>query len=269
MRKLQTFFVFLIPIYFWGCSSTGFLSEENISKIKYIPSESNQVIFYKRTIKITGQNKVTVQNHFLLRIGNNTHAIPDILSFYDGSMYKLTKLNARIVRKDGTTSKFDNDDLLTRNLSNRNVISQNEIKYLPIKDNIYYGDMIEVVNDHEIVMPQLGLTFSLDEVGSFASNTELIIETPKNYKFDYEVINDSIKPDISLKEDKTIYSFRWPIFIENKNSSELSRINNYPEILIALPKDFNTNSELSKISSWKNFGDWYLGSYIIKIESTN
>lgn len=250
-----------------GCSSL-LMNQKNFSEIEFPDDNSNLIIFYNKNFNFSEDGKLYVKTHRLLKVGDNLKAAPDLLYVIDGSIEKLQKFEARILHKDGSSKKYSKGDLHMVSLSSASVISQNKVKFLPITEVVKTGDVVEMVSIHEFTLPPLGIHFSPSEANISAVNLSCTIEIPKNEKLNFKIVNDTISPKVDVNEKTKTYCFNWEQFNPQKKRFILAKKNYDPELLAAIPFLKTSNDQIRALSTWKDFGDWYLDLIEPKLQPT-
>lgn len=196
---------------------------------------------------------LTATSHLLVEVGENRRAFPKVIEAFNGTSYKLTDFEARVVDTEGNSTSLDKDDLYSVNLSG-NSVTQNELMTLPLNGLVQHGDLVEEYMKHDVTIPQLGIQFSLAGVRR-GRNIECSVLVPDNLQFKYIVVNDSTRPEIVSGKGAKKYIFRWRHYSPGGNSPLLGPQDTAPGILAYVVKSGDT---AESASPWKNFGDWYI-----------
>jgi len=252
---MKTYAVFLLPLLFLaGCAHNYLLDKEEISRLHYTPSSETSTVFYSKIFTVGAADELAVKTHSIVRVGENIRNIPDFLTVYDGSMDRLTAFQARVLHKNGSADTYGKGDLNTVALSNRYIIAESSVKYLPIEEKVSAGDYIETVAIHEAALGRLGMDFHLSEAGSNAENIECAMVLPLPDSLHYIALDDSIAPLIRILDDRKIYRFSWPSYTQPDMRFIFGRRNRGPGIL-SFSERIGSDDERFQ---WQRFGDWYL-----------
>ncbi len=236
-----------------GCASP-FLQKEEVSKLSGIEKQQTTVIYFQKQFRFSSAGSLEVTSHKVIKVGSNTNAIPDLVGTTDSPIYKLKDFAGRIIKRNGDIVNLDDNNLITANQSNKNVITETVTKMLRTDYLVENGDMIEEVDVHVDEIPETGIGFSLDEIGS-AENIRCLIDVPNNLAIYYKVINDSSLPAVDSIAGGREYVFSWKNYTQEEVFSPLSPRDNAPEIIAAVR---DSSALRDEPFSWKEFGDWYL-----------
>jgi hypothetical protein len=238
--------VVLLGAFLIGCS-THLLKDEELRSLGYQQSKDNKIVYYHKNFEVSEKGDITITTHHMLCIGENARLAPEVFAVFDGSIHKLIDFEGRIIHKNGNVEKYSKGSLNTLALSNRQRISENYMKYLPIEELLTAGDLVETVEIHKMELNGLGMDFSLDEIGQTAENITCTFAIPASDSLNYIIVNDAIKPDVVLTGDIKKYTFSWKHYFVPKTNNPFAKINTAPAI-------FANNV----CRSWADYGDWYL-----------
>ncbi len=241
-----------------GCGSASFMKKEQIAALKYNETNKNQTIYFNKKYSIESDGSLIMRHHTIVKIGNNPGRTPDMLVVYDSPTLKLLSYNARTIKPDGDIQTYGSGDLGSVNLSSGRQISKSKIKIAPFEYSLEEGDIIEVLYESELSLPQLGIYFSKSEAGENAHNISFNIEAPSTEKILYQVYFDDQTPQITEKEGKKTYKFTWERTGSYTTASEFECRNQAPKVVVTSP----LLQQISKDQkpSWKAFGSWYLNA---------
>ncbi len=245
----------LLAISGWlaGCTSP-FLQKEEVARLSGIEKQQTTVIYFKKQFKFSVGGGLEVTLHKVIKVGSNTNAIPDLLETTDSPTYRLTDFYGRIIKRNGDVKNLDENDVVTVNESDKSVVTQSVSKMLSVNGEVADGDMIEEVDVHVNDLPELGISFSLDEIGN-GENITCLIDVPDHSALYYRIVNDSTTPRVDSIKGGKEYSFHWNTYVPKEETSTLAALDNYPEIVAAV-RDSATLKE--RPFSWEGLGDWYL-----------
>jgi transglutaminase-like putative cysteine protease len=241
-------------VYFMGCGG-HYLQQEDIGKLVYTASKENQIIYYKKNYKFSGDRVLTIGTHYLLKVGENSKAHPEFLYVLDGSIEKLVKYNSRIISNGIDEKNYGKGDLSAVNISTKTVESDVNIEYLPITENLKSGDIIETYYEHESSLPETGISFSLSEIAFNANNITCTIDVPEKDSLIYKVLNDDKTPSVNSADGRTNYTIDWGNYTAEVKDYELGKRARRPGIIAAAPGDRKNGSN---VPSWISLGRWYL-----------
>jgi hypothetical protein len=238
-----------------GCGGTGFLDKEKISRLQFTSGDNNSIIFHKTEYNFDSDGRLKTKTHYVFRVGKNLKSLPDILMVYDGSIEKLLSYYSRIIKKDGSSSDYSKSDLHKYSLSNKVEISENYLWYLPVDQELNEGDMIETISQYEIMLPQLGINYSVPEEVNESNNVSCCINIPLNMSLDYKVLNDKKDAVITVNKKENIksYLFEWDKIKKIVTDNPFGKKRNIPGILASFPVVADNYK-----FNWKDFGNWYL-----------
>jgi hypothetical protein len=236
---------------FSGCSTSVFLAHEELHELSSKKDE-NSVVYYDEHYTVSPEKPMLVTTHSIHRVGDNIKSAHDYFAVYDGSAYKLLSFEGRVVHADGSEETYSKGDLSSYALSSASMISESRMLGLSLEKSISTGDLIEVVEVHQQVLPELGIQFSPADVRARAKNINWSIELPSGHGFHYRLLHDSLAPVLTNLEGRIQYRFHWDSYVPAQDIGEFDRINPYPELIAIVSK--NTVHP----PSWREFGDWYL-----------
>lgn len=256
-RMTQIVVVASTAAFFSACTSSHLLDKQTLSELSSGPPENLETVFFTKHFTWTTPKSLMVKEHRVIRVGSNRAAAPEAVSVHDGSATQLTHFEARLVYPDGTSELFGIDDLASVSLSNRTVIAEWRMKYVPFRNVLPPGTLIETVSVHNLQLAPLGATFSLAEAGLRAQNINCILTVPPRETLLYRVYNDSLAPTISTDPTGTTYSFHWDRYLKDSSPWPFKKENATPEVLasLALPSEHASGKP---DSPWVSFGNWYL-----------
>lgn len=250
--------ILLTILFFNGCTKI-FLDKTVISSLTFPKTHHNLVIYFDKSFIVDEDGRLIIKTHSMLKIGEDLKTAPELFYVFDGSVEKLIDFNAKITHTDGRSKTYRKHDLLLQNLSNKQIISERKVRLLPIKEACGIGDLVEILSIHEQILPPLGISFSPAEIGAEAANITCSIQIPTQDSLFFQVVNDDLVPMIVIQEKAKIYCFEWKHYLPLSPRITLEKKNRYPQILASLPRCNTSYSDSPiAISSWKDYGDWYL-----------
>ncbi|MBN2000773.1 transglutaminase domain-containing protein [candidate division KSB1 bacterium] len=262
--KNKVFFGLFI-IFTTGCSKV-FLNDEFISTLSFPRVSQNLLVYYHRHYLLKN-NRLFIKTHSLIKTGGNVNTFPEALYCIDGSVQKLQQYHVRLIHQNGSIKTFSKSDLLRSDLSNSQMISRLRINFLPVRNELQSGDLIETITTFEHSLPFLGIQFTLDELEETAKNISCLIEIPLEDSLNYIVLNDTI-PVSLVKTSKTkTYRFFWDSYTPLTKSGLFSKNNSEPAILaqVSAPSIFPQGQIIQK-TTWQDFGNVYLDMIQSKLE---
>ena len=265
IKTLRIITASFILIMLSGCGNSNYLNKEKINSLNYNGNENNTLVYYKVDYIYSNNHSLRITTHSILRIGTYTKSIPDYFSVYDGSMEKLRSYSCRIIKNDGSTENYNKSDLRSYSLKSSRVISELNMLFVPVEKEITTGDLIEVVYEHEVTLPQLGIEFYMPDYGSDAYNISCSIQIPDKLKLNFLVINDNKIPAVieNDKENTITYLFEWKSINNKKNENAFLEKENLPGVLAAFPFSLGDSDKFT----WNDFGLWYLNAIKEKTET--
>ncbi|MDZ7318038.1 MAG: hypothetical protein ONB11_02725, partial [candidate division KSB1 bacterium] len=120
MRK-QARLVFLIGLLLLACKQV-FLDQATISSLTVPETRHHQVIYFDKRFTVDEFGRLTIATHSLLQVGEDVKSAPELFYIFDGSVEKLIDFQARIAHATGASKTYDKSDLLTQDLSNKQII---------------------------------------------------------------------------------------------------------------------------------------------------
>ncbi len=231
-----------------------------LEQISNQPSNQNVIVYYHQQFRV--DNSVYKKTHSIFQMGSNRNTSPDFFHVYDSSFEKLISYNARIIHNNKTIKSCTIKDLSRMGLSNKSRISTANVYIAPIDKDIKPGDLIEVITEHELAAPFLGLYFSLEQIPIQASNITCSFEMPANQSLHWQVENDTKTPTTEIVDGVKTYTFHWNSFTPQDTYYIFEPLNTEPTILAQIG-----SSESSLPPSWKDFGDQYINLVKSKLVS--
>lgn len=257
MRKYASFLV-LMKLLLLGCKQV-FLDQNTISSLKFPETRQHQVIYFDKRFTVNNAGRLTVATHSLLRVGEDLKSAPELFYVFDGSVEKLIDFQAKITHATGGSTSYHENDLLFQSLSNKKIISDLKLKFLPIAEACGRGDLVEIFTLHELRLPPLGMRFSLAELHKEARNISCSIQVPAADSLQYLVKNSEISPTILMQGPSKIYQFNWPSYSPSIDDNIFEKKNRAPELLASMPRyKIDAPRRMVAIRNWQDFGDWYL-----------
>jgi hypothetical protein len=234
-----------------GCGGSRLLTNPPPVAVRTAGNEENDIQLFERHYRIDPVGRATVRTHSILRVGSE--GTERNLAVFDGSMMRLTAYEARIVHADGSRESYDIGDLGSSTLSNDRVVAERSLRHVSVRQVPHPGDLIESVSEHELALPQLGISFSPGEAGNRVLHASCVIEFPRTDTLLTLIVNDTLgtSPSITRTEVSTLYRFVWDRFRSNENRHRFARRNDAPMLFAIFPS--------RGPKSWEEFGDWYLG----------
>ncbi len=241
-------------IFLSGCGNSIFLEKEKLNSLKSANQEQS-TLFFEKKFQVTDTGQLFEFTHILVQSSENRKSLENYLEVFDSPELKLYEFFARIIKKSGSEKIFSKSDLITQSLSNRNTISEDKVKFIPISDEIEQGDLIEVYYKHENKIPGSGLSFSPEEAGENAKNVSCVIFVPLNIDLNYFVKNDTITPFVICEKENKSYLFEWKSNIKRSEGTVFSKKNGYPIIYATMPILPN-KSDVDRIQNWEDYGKY-------------
>lgn len=235
-----------------GCGMP-FMQMKELRTLREPSLKRTSVVYYRKNFRYTSDGRLTATDHLLVQVGENRRSLPGVIGAFSGTGSKLTDFAARVVNLDGGAQTLDRGDLYSVNLSGE-ALTQDEMMTFPLSGSVEPGDLIEEYMKHDLTMPELGVNFSLDDVGR-SSNVECSVDVPNDMRFRYIVVNDSAKPDILVRKRGRKYVFRWPRYAPGPQEPLLGPQNSAPGFLGYVT---DTLDRGDTAHPWRSFGNWYL-----------
>ena len=207
----------------------------------------NETLLFERQYRYAPSGALTLSTHTITRVG--THGTEEVLTVEDGSVMRLTGYEARVVRAGGAVEWYEKGDLANYALSNANVLAEESIRFVTLRDIPRAGDLIETVSEHEMALPQLGISFAADETDRDADTVRCVITIPPADTLRWFTLNGLGAPAVARIPAGTEYRFTCPHAAPGKRSVYAKR-NDSPCLLAVDPA--------IAPASWTAFGDWYL-----------
>ncbi|HTR99346.1 MAG TPA: transglutaminase domain-containing protein, partial [Bacteroidota bacterium] len=207
---------------------------------------NNETLLFERAYRYAPNGAVTFRTHTIMRVG--AHGTEEALTVYDGSVTRLTAYEARVARAGGSVEWYEKGDLANYALSNADVIAEESIKFVPLREVPRAGDVIETVAEHEMALPQLGINFSADETDRDADTVRCTVTLPPADTLRWVARNGLGAPAVARTGAATEYRFTCPHVPPGKRSAYAKR-NDAPCLLAVDPA--------VAPGSWAAFGDWY------------
>jgi len=246
------FVFFCLGYLFSGCGKSLLLTREELKALSSIKDES-AVVYYHENYNISPQKQMFVTTHSIHRVGDNVKSVPDYFVVYDGSMFKLLSFEGRVLHTNGSEETYSKEDLSSYALSNSRRISESRALALSLEKSIVPGDLIEEIEVHEQILPELGIQFSPADMKERARNINCSIELPAGSGFHYRLLHDSLAPVLTRLEKGLLYCFHWDSYAPAPVTWKFDRINPAPSLIAVVSRDSLAPN------SWREFGDWYLG----------
>jgi hypothetical protein len=233
-----------------SCSSL-LLEEGKISELDINIPKKNNIIYFEKEFLFNDDSSLSIKTHKIIKAGDNYNSLNPYISTVDNSINKLNKFEARVYHKNKNIREtFKISDLSRISLSSKQAIVDQDYKYVFLKEDINKGDLIETVSIHKKQFGPLGVNFSLNEVGEIANNIICTFIINSSDNLNYKVINDSLIPDVRIKEGQKIYIFNWKNYKPNYPESIFEGREIGIKILASFPSQFENKS-------WVNFAKWY------------
>lgn len=231
-----------------GCSNLSFLPDDDILAIK--PNTREQVfLFYNRTVSVLKEQPITDKTHFVLTVGQNPRDAFRYLPVFDSGINKLSDYRCRVIRRSKEVESISKSDLYKGSTSGASQISETSF-LLPVFENgIEPGDLIEVIYQHEVQLPQLG--FYIDFSSCPENSQNLTFQINSTPEIDPLVITRNADFTVTDEHQDGIRTTKYHLDRMSKPKGDpfFSKINPSPAILV---------SPFFKKDDWKSFGDWYL-----------
>jgi hypothetical protein len=234
-----------------GCAQSLLLTQEKLQALSSVKDEST-VVYYDQHYTVNPQKQMFVTTHRVQRVGDNVKSAPDYFSAYDGSTFKLLSFEGRVLHTDGSSESYSKGDLASYALSSSRIISESHELALSMNKSIASGDLIEAVELHEVILPELGILFSPSDIETRARNINWSLELPFGMGFHYRLLHDSLAPTLTKTEGHTLYRLHWDAYVPSQSRKDFDRINPGPILVAVISKDSLAST------SWREFGDWYL-----------
>jgi hypothetical protein len=238
----------LCGLLFCGCAGHRLLTAEPPVASATAGGEENRTLLYECTYVFSPTGALTIRTHRIERVGSNGMEKP--LTVYDGSMEKLTAFEARVVHSDKSLEWYDRGDLGNHSLVTGRAIADASLRYVYMKKTPRPGDLVEMAYEHDFTLPGLGTLFTFGESGAPPLTVRCVYEVPAPDILLYRVLNDSLVPQVTRKEDVTEYAFTWNSPGERTQRSLFSKSNDEPAVIAVDPQ--------RGPATWKAFGDWYI-----------
>ena len=229
-----------------GCAGRRLLTSEAPVASATAGGEGNRTLLYERTYIYTPAGALTVRTHTILLVGSNGTETP--LAVYDGSVERLTAFEARVVHADGSLEWYGMGDLGNHSLVTGRVIADASLRYVYPKRTPFPGDLIEAAYEHDFTLPGLGTLFTFDRSGSPPLVVRCVYQIPSHDTLQYRVLNDSLAPLVTRRDDVTEYAFTWNPPPEAAHRSVYAKSNDEPGVMAIDPR--------RGPSTWKEFGNW-------------
>ncbi len=211
---------------------------------------SHEILSYDRTFADAGADEVSVTTRIVLRVGADVRPALSACTIYDGSMDHLKHFEAQVLQAEAV-GRLSAEMTLSGAVSClTNAIVNAGIRSLPPARAFREGDLLEVLTIHRRSLGGLGVVFSIDEPGHNAAHVSCTFAIPKNCTLQYQVVHDSISPEIVDSQLIRRYIFRWRNTVLPRFTHTFSPRNNAPAILAVMPT--------TGITTWESFGTWYL-----------
>ena len=231
-----------------GCAGHRLLVTEPPLASATAGGEENRTLLYERIYRYTTAGALTIRTHTIVRVGSS--GTEDLLDVFDSSVEKLTAFEARIIHADRSMEWYGKGDLGNYSLSNRRMIAEQSLRFVSIERPPRSGDLIEMAYEHDLTFPGLGAWFSTRWAGSSPVAVRCVFELPSPDTLLYRVLNDSLAPEVTRKDNITDYAFTWNSPPEQKHRSAYAKYNDDPEIIALDPS--------RGPATWKAYGDWNL-----------
>ncbi|MBN1407623.1 MAG: DUF3857 domain-containing protein [Calditrichaceae bacterium] len=268
MQAVKMVIAILILVIFYSCNSYSLrkdmLQSNALNALNYPKVHDNQIIFFKKTLIYTDDNRLLIKRHRILKLGNDLKSAPEVLYTYDRSLEKLLNCEARVLRRNKKVAYYKLKDFHTINLSNARMISDAKIRLIPVADVLLEGDIVEIISQHEQTFPELGSILSPAEAGTHVYNSEFVIEYPVNDSIYFKITDPKLKPIYSHNEDCKRILFR--LKTHNKLSDENYFNYKNKETAIYINKQINAGN--NDKPSWTEFGNWYLQLINQRLQAT-
>ena len=241
-----------------GCGGSRLLMEKGrFAHTAASPDREHHVVYYEVSYTYMPDGRLLMKTYRVLRLGENAASYPGVISVEDGGDLTLLDCEARVTHAGGSTESFGKDDFYRFNLSTRQKITREDVKIVPIEENLSPGDLIESVSVHECVYPQSGIFFKLSDVGLPADSVSCSVEVAHDDSLSFITVNGTAPPRIHDSSAGKRYTFAWgPMKLPSQPRYPMERVNAGPMMLAArMPQ------------TWKSLGDWYLGMVIQKLEA--
>ena len=232
-----------------GCAGHRLITTDPPVASATAGGEENQSLLYERTYRFTPAGALTIRTHTIVRVGSS--GTEDLLDVFDGSVEKLTAFEARIVRADRTVEWYGRGDLGNYALSNSRTIADQSLRFVYLDRPPRSGDIIETAYEHDVALPGLGTWFSTRWAGASPVAIRCVFELPFPDTLLYRVLNDSVAPRVTRKQNVTEYAFTWNSPAPRKRRSVYAKSNDEPAVVAIDPA--------RGPATWKALGDWYLG----------
>ena len=242
------FAVLLSGLILGGCASHRLLTSEPPVASATAGGEENRTLLFERVYRFTPSGGLTSRTHTIVRVGS--HGTEEELDAFDGSVERLVAFEARVIHADGSLESYGMGDLGNFSLSNSRVIAEQSLRFVKVKQVPRPGDLIEVGCEYDLLLPQLGISFTLGESGPSPASVKCTFEVPFPDTLLYHVLNDSLSARVSRRGDVTEYEFAWASPSARGRRSVFAKSNDEPRVIAVDPA--------RGPASWKAFGDWYL-----------
>jgi transglutaminase-like putative cysteine protease len=231
-----------------GCAGHRLLTTEPPAASATAGGEENRTLLYERIHRFTTDGALTIRTHTIVRVGSS--GTEDLLDVFDNSVEKLTAFEARIIHADRSVDWYGKGDLGNYSLSNRRTIAEQSLRFVYIDRPPRSGDLIEIAYEHDLALPGLGTWFSTRWAGGSPVTVRCVFELPFPDTLLYRVLNDSLAPGVTRKDNVTEYAFTWNSPAAQKRRSVYAKSNDEPAVIAVDPA--------RGPATWKALGDWYL-----------
>jgi len=231
-----------------GCTKYYLLFDDNeMKKLVYTHDTNHHIVYFEKTFLYLPDGKLTEKTHEIVRIGDNPLSHMHAFMVGDEPTRKLISVEGRVLHGNGSSEKYSSGDFFAYNISDRQVISDESIRGAAIEKRLTPGDLVETVSVHELAYPDLGISFSLNELEYSAENITCCIESNRSDEVRYRVVNDQVTPSIIDSVTRKIV-FHWTSYREpKKGRGVLAKLNGSPTVVAVRASQ-----------SWKSYGDWYV-----------
>ncbi len=231
-----------------GCTRYYLLFDDNqITTLNYSRGTNHHIVYFEKTFSYLPDGRLTEKSHEIVRIGDNPLSHIHAFVVGDEPSRKLVSVEGRVLHSDGSSEKYASGDFYSYNVSDRQIISDESVKAAGIEKRLKPGDLVETVSIHELTYPEVGISFSLDELEYSAENITCCIESSRSDEIRYRVLNDNVTPSIVDSVTRKIM-FHWTSYHEPKKVRGVMEKRNWTPAVVAVRSS----------QTWESYGDWYL-----------
>jgi hypothetical protein len=221
--------------------------------------KSNALLYYSKSFMVHENDSFIIQNHQLWRIGENSKSFQENVLVHDGPQERLIRFNARVLSGNKVQKEYDKNDLLRFNLSSSEILTENNVFFLPLREDVNAGNLMEIVTTQRCVMPFFGIQFSLDGIDSKNALIKCSIQIPDGFHLKYKVLNDSLKPRVENVRGIKVFTFAWAGYEPPVIRNPLDKKNASPAVIAQVTEFFKDRDDSSQGAvTWREYGDEYL-----------